>query len=308
MCRSFLAAERKAIIWQRAGGGIQMSKQWRALRQVGAGLFAAVFLSVWLCGFLSYQPLKKATNCNVEIVAHRGDSFRFPENTMSAFQGAADAGADYAELDVRQTSDGVFVVMHDSNLLRTVGVDREICDVTYGELRSLTVKKAGGLWSAQETIPTLQEVLQFLKGNSLMLKIELKPCGTNGYERDVVNLILEADMQNRCLVASGDCGILQRVKSYAPEIKTAYVGSDFKSSILRLQSADIISLNANCVDASVVQLSHSAGKPIYVWTINTKQMLDKVIALGVDGVITNNPALAVQRTYFIKKLPGAQAQ
>ncbi len=285
-----------------------MSKNRRTLQKMGAGLFAAVFLSVWLCGFLSYQPLKKANNCQVEIVAHRGDSFRFPENTMAAFRGAADAGADYAELDVRQTSDGVLVVMHDSNLLRTVGVDREICDVTYNELRSLKVKKAGGLWSIQETIPTLQEVLQFLKGNSLMLKIELKPCREDGYEREVVNLILEANMQTRCLIASSDCGILQRVKSYAPEIRTAYVGCDFKSSILRLQSADVISLNANCVDANVVQLSHSAGKPIYVWTINTKQMLDKVIALGVDGVITNNPALAIQRTYFIEKPPAAQAQ
>ncbi|WP_312940016.1 glycerophosphodiester phosphodiesterase family protein [Oscillibacter sp.] len=282
-----------------------MSNHWRALQKAEAGLFAAAFLAVWLCGIFSYQPLKKANNCEIEIVAHRGDSFRFPENTMAAFRGASDAGADYAELDVRQTSDGVLVVMHDSNLLRTVGIDREICDVTYHELRSLKVKKPGGFGSIQETIPTLQEVLQFLKNNSLMLKIELKPCGKDGYEKEVVNSILEANMQNRCLVASSDCKILQRVKSYAPEIRTAYVGCDFKSSILRLQSADVISLNANCVDAHVVQLSHSAGKPIYVWTINTKQMLDKVIALGVDGVITNNPSLAIQRTYFVKKSPAA---
>ncbi|WP_369281981.1 glycerophosphodiester phosphodiesterase [Oscillibacter sp. GMB15532] len=284
-----------------------MSKKRRVLRKVGAGLFAAAFLSVWLCGFILYQPPQKANYCEVKIVAHRGDSSRFPENTMAAFRGAADAGADYVELDVRQTSDGVLVAMHDSNLLRTTGVNREICDVTYNELRSLKVRSGFGPWSIQEAIPTLQEVFQFLKSSSMMLNIELKPCEEDGYEKEVVNLILETNMQNRCLVASSDCGILQRVKSYAPEIRTAYVGCNFKSCILELRCADVISLNANCVDAEVVQLSHSAGKQIYVWTINTKQILDKVIALGVDGVITDNPSLAIQRTYFIKKQPAAQA-
>lgn len=278
----------------------------RILQKVASGLFAAVFLSVWLCEPLLYQPLQKATGCEVEIMAHRGDSFRFPENTMAAFRGAAAVGADYAELDVRRTADGVLVVMHDSNLLRTAEVDREICDVTYDELRSLSVKGDGILGSGRETIPTLQEVLQFLKDSSLMLEIELKPCRGESFEKNVVNLILNAGLQDRCLIASTDCGILQRVKSYAPALKTVYVGCDFKNCILRLRCADAISLKEDCVDASVVQLSHAAGKPIYVWTVDTKKTLDEAIALGVDGVITNNPALAVQRTYFMNTQPPSQ--
>ncbi|MEA4942162.1 hypothetical protein SDC9_117839 [bioreactor metagenome] len=282
-----------------------MRKNGHVLQKVGAALFAVAFLSVWLCGIRLCQPLKKAENCEVEIVAHRGDSFRFPENTMAAFWGAAEAGADYAELDVRQTEDGVLVVMHDSNLMRTAGVDRELCDITYDELRGLKVKKNGALRPDKESIPTLQEVLQFLKGSGLRLNIELKPCRGESCEKAVVDLILRADLQDQCLIASSDCGILQRVKSYAPEIKTVYVGCDFRSCLLRLQCADAISLKADCVDAAVVQSSHAAGKPIYVWTIDTKQMLDEAIALGVDGVITNNPALAVQRTYFVE--PAVQA-
>ncbi|BAK98383.1 putative glycerophosphoryl diester phosphodiesterase [Oscillibacter valericigenes Sjm18-20] len=280
-----------------------MSKNRHIPRKAASGLFAAAFFSAWLCDPLLYQPPQKATDCEIEIVAHRGDSFRFPENTMAAFRGAADAGADYAELDVRQTEDGVLVVMHDSNLLRTAGVNREICDITYDELRSLKVKERGVLWPGRETIPTLQEVLRFLKESSLMLEIELKPCRGDSCEKEVVNLILNANLQNRCLIASSDCGILRRVKGYAPELKTVYVGCDFKSCLLQMQCADAISLKEHCVDASVVQLSHAAGKPIYVWTIDTKQMMDKVIALGVDGVITDNPALAVQRTYFVEKQP-----
>lgn len=284
-----------------------MRKNWRIFKKVGAGLFAAAFLSVWLCAFLLYQPLKKADSCNVEIMAHRGDSFRFPENTMVAFQSAADAGADYVELDVRQTLDGVLVVMHDSNLQRTTGVNREVCDITYEELRRLSVKKDAGIWSTRETIPTLEEVLQLLKNTGLMLNIELKPCREDSYEKKVISLVSKADMQSRCLIASSDCGILRRVKSYAPEIRTAYVSCDFNKNILQLKYADAISLNVSCVNATIVHLSHLAEKQIYVWTINTKKMLDKAIALGVDGVITDNPTLAIQRTYFAEKPPSPQA-
>lgn len=284
-----------------------MERNRHIFQKVASSLFAAAFLSVWLSEPLLYQPLQKAADCEVEIVAHRGDSFRFPENTMAAFRGAAAAGADYAELDVRRTEDGVLVVMHDSNLLRTAGVDRDICDVTYDELRSLRVKEDGVLGSGREAIPTLQEVLQFLVDSNLMLDIELKPCRGESFEKSVVNLILNAGLQDRCLIASSDCGILQRVKSYAPVLKTVYVGCDFKNCLLRLRCADAISLKEDCVDASVVQLSHAAGKPIYVWTVDTKKTLDKTIALGVDGVITNNPALAVQRTYFTDRQPPSQA-
>ena len=186
---------------------------------------------------------------------------------MAAFWGAAEEGADCAELDVRQTKDGVPVVMHDSNLMRTAGVNREICEVTYDELRSLKVKKNGGLWSDRESIPTLQEVLRFLKGSGLMLNIELKPCRGASCEKTVVDLILKEDLQDQCLIASSDCGILQRVKSYAPEIKTVYVGCDFKSCLLRLRCVDAISLKADYVSASVVQSIHVATK---VTVINGK--------------------------------------
>ncbi len=278
-----------------------MGKSRRAVRKIESGFFSIAFLSTWLCGIFLYQPAGKAKDCEIEIVAHRGNSSRFPENTIAAFRGAADAGADYAELDVRRTKDGVLVVLHDSNLLRTAGVDRDICDVTYDEIRNLKVKERAFIWSEGETIPTLQEVLQFLKGSSLKLDIELKPCREDEYETEVADLILKEQLQNRCLIASCDCGILRRVKACAPEIKTVYVGCDFESGVLRLPYADAVSLKADCVDAAVVRLVHAAGKPLYVWTIDTKEDLDEMMALGVDGVITDDPALAIRRTYFIER-------
>lgn len=278
-----------------------MRKSRHLFQKIGSGLFATAFLSVWLSGVLLFQPTGKAKNCNIEIVAHRGYSSRFPENTLAAFRGAADAGADYVELDVRQTKDGVLVVMHDSSLLRTAGLDRDVCDVTYDEIRDLKVGERDFIWSSGETIPTLEEVLQFLKSSGLKLDIELKPCGGDDYEKAVVDLILKERLQERCLIASCDCGILRQVKSCAPEITTVYVGSDFESCVLRLPYADAISLKADCVNASIVRLTHAAGKPLYVWTIDSKQEMDTMMALGVDGIITDNPVLAVRRTYFLNQ-------
>lgn len=276
-----------------------MRKSRHIFQKIGSGFFAAAFLSVWLSGVLLFQPTGKARNCKIEIVAHRGYSSRFPENTLAAFRGAADAGADYVELDVRRTKDGVLVVMHDDSLLRTAGLDRDVCDVTYDEIRNLKVGERDFIWSSGEAIPTLEEVLRFLKGSSLKLDIELKPCGEDDYEKDVVELILQEQMQERCLIASCDCGILRQVKSCAPEITTVYVGSDFETCALRLPYADAVSLKADCVNAAVVWLAHAAGKPLYVWTVDGKQEMDTMMALGVDGIITDNPALAVRRTYFL---------
>ena len=97
-----------------------------------------------------------------------------PENTMAAFQKAIDDMADYIELDVQLTSDGEVIVMHDSNAYRTTGVDENIVNMTYKEVRRLD---AGSWYSDEykgEKVPGLREVLELAQGK-IKLNIELKP-------------------------------------------------------------------------------------------------------------------------------------
>ena len=108
-----------------------------------------------------------------KVMAHRGASTETPENTMAAFQKAIDDMADYIELDVQLTSDGEVIVMHDSNAYRTTGVDENIVNMTYKEVRRLD---AGSWYSDEykgEKVPGLREVLELAQGK-IKLNIELK--------------------------------------------------------------------------------------------------------------------------------------
>ena len=113
---------------------------------------------------------------NPLIYAHRGASAYAPENTMSAFHEAARRYADGIELDVQMTKDGVIVVMHDEDVSRTTNSQGLVREKTLKEIKDLD---AGGWYSrlyVGEKVPTLEEVLTFLQGNSLRLNIEIKTC------------------------------------------------------------------------------------------------------------------------------------
>ncbi len=126
------------------------------------------------------------------VTAHRGYSAQYPENTIPAFQGAVKIGADCAELDVQQTKDGKIIVMHDSNLKRTCGVDKNIWETTYEEIRYLDAGKWFDASFTGTTIPTLDEVVKYARGK-IKLNIELKP---SGYEKDFEKNVLDIIQKN----------------------------------------------------------------------------------------------------------------
>ena len=110
---------------------------------------------------------------DVEITAHRGDVSQAPENTIPAFKAAIESGADWIELDINQTKDGVLVVLHDENLMRVAGVPHKVRDLTYDEIRSLDVGSRLGPDFQGTSIPTLSEVLDYCRGK-IKLNIEIK--------------------------------------------------------------------------------------------------------------------------------------
>ncbi|UCC84099.1 MAG: glycerophosphoryl diester phosphodiesterase membrane domain-containing protein, partial [Gemmatimonadota bacterium] len=128
----------------------------------------------------------------VGVTAHRGSSQRAPENTLSAIEAAIEDGADYCEIDVQETADGVVVLLHDEDLMRIAGVDRKIWDINFAELRALDA----GSWFAPEfageRIPTLQEAIEVARGR-IKLNIELKFNGHDEYLAERVVQILEQE-------------------------------------------------------------------------------------------------------------------
>ena len=248
----------------------------------------------------TYQVITGKANLNIEhtrkmeITAHRGASIKYPENTMAAFRGAKKLGADWIELDVQQTKDKQIVVSHDTNLNRVTGVNKDIIDMNYSEIKKLD---AGSFFNKKfkgEKIPLLKEVLEFAKKNNIRLNIELKPTGKEkNFEKQVVDLIKEYNFEDRCVVTSQVYNVLKKIKKYDKDIKTVYVMSIAIGKITDAKYADAFSIKATNVTETQVSRVHNAGKELYAWTVNKEESINKMIDMNVDNIITDNIKLGV---------------
>ena len=230
----------------------------------------------------------------VTITAHRGDCSGAPENTLAAFELAIENGADIIELDVRQTKDGEIVVMHDENLKRVCGVNKKVGKLTYEELQKYSPgKKYRGpneeLYR-EEKIPTLQEVID-LVGDRAKLNIELKPAKTDkNLSQRVAEIIAENDYYDNCFVASLTYGSIRRIKLSDPKVKTVYVMAVAMGDFYDLEYADGFSIKYRYINNEIIKQAHKRGKDVYAWTVDDKQILESMMLMNVDSIITNNPA------------------
>lgn len=248
-------------------------------------------LIIYKTGSASYTNLKSSTN-TPEITAHRGASTTEPENTILAFDEALEEGADWLELDVHETKDGVLVITHDSNLKRTTGVKKYVYNLTYAELKELKVK---GIYSSgyiETDIPTLEEVLDRYQGHA-KLNIELKP---TQYDKDYVNkvisLIKQYNYESDCMVASMNESILEEVKSADPNITVLYNMAVAEGDVTKLTAIDNYSVEQSYITESLIKSVHSNNKLIFAWTVNDPDTIRKLADLGIDNIVTDEPLLA----------------
>ena len=237
----------------------------------------------------------------VTITAHRGDSSSAPENTLAAFEMAIENGADVIELDVRQTKDGEIVIMHDESLKRTCGVNKKVGNLTYEELLeySPTAKCKGEDKERfkDEKIPTLREAIE-LVGDRAELNIELKPAKTDKkFAKTVVEIIQEYDYYDNCVVTSLNYGSIKKIKMTDPKIKTIYVMAVAMGDLYSLEYADGFSIKSRYITNDLVKQAHSMGKEVYAWTIDDKNILESMMLMDVDSIITNKPAAMRKAMY-----------
>lgn len=228
----------------------------------------------------------------IKVTSHRGFSYDVPENTLPAIEKAINEQADYVEMDVRETKDGELVLLHDASLKRTTGLNKSIWDVNYGEVALLDA----GSWVGEEfkgtRIPTLREALELCKGK-INVNIDLKyRTSSRDITEKVVNLIKEYDMELQCVITSTSLTALESIKKQDPDIHTGYITYQIFSSYYRSESIDFFSVRSNLVSKTLVEEVHKHGKEMHVWTVNSKSELERMKMIGVDNVITNNPAYA----------------
>ena len=261
----------------------------------------ALALSLAGCLLIVYRSQRGHYNLAIEhlrvteVTGHRGASLSYPENTMAAFLGAWEDGADWIELDVQQSRDGVIYCMHDSSFQRTAGVKKNAWELNWEEISRLDAGSFLGPEHAGEPVPTLAEVMEFARWRPIRLNIELKPTGMEkDFEQAVVDIIREYGMEDDCVITSQKYSALERVKEIAPEIETVYVMPVAIGSIERLTAADHFSVSYHFINRDMVSRLHQAGKQIYAWTVNRKDIMERMIDLGVDNIITDNVVLARQ--------------
>lgn len=225
------------------------------------------------------------------ITAHRGASSEAPENTIAAIALAVEEGADYVEIDVRRTADGVPVLLHDEALFRTTRVLGDIGEVTYAEIAEYD---AGSSFSEQfsgERLPALQEVLEMF-GGKIGFNIELKSIKDRELVRQVVELVEEYHLEKSCVITSASYEQLTWIKEKNPELKTGYVLSLVYGNFYESEAADFFSIRSDFATESLVEKAHSVGKEVHVWTVNKESELRRMKTVGVDNIITDKPAYA----------------
>lgn len=237
----------------------------------------------------------------MEVTAHRGASARYPENTMAAFEGAKELGADWIELDVQQSRDGQIFVMHDTNFMRTAGIDSNTWEMDYDEIRTLDVGSFFDSRFAGERVPLLSEVIAFAKESGIKLNIEMKPTGhEHEFEQKVAEIIATEKFADQCVVTSQVYDVLEKMKSCDSRIQTVYVMSIAYGDINVLTAADHFSIEASNVTEKLVSDVHNAGKEIYAWTVNTEENINRMIDLNVDNIITDDITRAKECIYLSK--------
>lgn len=233
------------------------------------------------------------------IYAHRGASYKAPENTMAAFQLALEEGADGIELDVHVSADGVPVVIHDARLERTTNGRGWITEWTAKELKTLDAGSWFDPMYKKERIPLLEDVLAWIKQTSLRLNIELKdaPMMAPDIQERVVELVRAYDLSERVVISSFHHARLVYLQAIAPEIERAvlYVARLYEPWIYAAH-VGVHGLHPfhEAVDARCVREVRERGLAIRPYTVDDPERIRELASFGVTAVITNRPEQAIR--------------
>ena len=221
-------------------------------------------------------------------IAHRGASGRFPENTLCAFAAAITAGAAMCELDVHMTRDGTLTVIHDDTVDRTTDGKGAVAAMTLEEIKRLDAGVNFGAQFRGERVPTLEEVFTFVDGRC-GLNVELKAAGI---EYKVCEVIRAHSATATALVSSFDWDALARIRYVAPDIRVGLLASEWPARLLGAATeigADAINPGFEMVTEDLCIAAHYRAINVYTWTVDDPAVMRRLVAYGVDGIMTNFP-------------------
>lgn len=250
----------------------------------------------------------------IEVHGHRGARTVRPENTLAGFEYAMKAGADMVEIDLNVTKDDVLVVSHDAaintKICRGPGGETEIRKLTLAEVRRWDCGVGNPDFPKQQAvagqkIPTFDEVLELARKERARLNIEIKSNPKKPeqvpeprrYAEMVAAAVRKHKLEKQVMVQSFDFRVLLAMKEAAPELRlSALFGGEKRDLVEAAREAGgtpMVSPQYDLATPEQVKKAHAAGLKVFAWTANTTEVWDRLIAAGVDGIITDDPAALI---------------
>jgi len=279
-----------------------------------AGLLLVVYiLLAILAEPVENHPFFSAGPPRPWVIAHQGGDGLWPGDTLYAMEQAAALGVDVLEMDMHSTADGVLVMMHDDTVDRTTNGTGAINDMTLDELKALD---AGYDWSDDDgltfpfrdqgvTVPTLEEI--FTVFPDYRMNIEIKQA-LPSISEPFCKMIRDYHMEDQVLVASFDQKVLKEFREDCPEVATSTGESEvitlFVLSKLFLENAYSPSAGGTQVPETrsgltvlterFVNAAHNRSMEVHAWTINDQDDQQRLLQMGLDGIITDRPDLLME--------------
>lgn len=227
------------------------------------------------------MPSKSILAEGVQVIAHRGASGHVKENSLDAFKLAVEMGADWVEMDVRKSGDGVLMVHHDANLAD----QRNIADTPSSELPS--------------DIPSFAEALEACEGAGAVVEIKNFP-NEPGYDAEhmisvaVAGTLRAYQEAENILVISFNLDSVNRIRALDPEIATGFLVFDPVIASQSIQMAcdnehKVISFHIANISEGLVSRAHDAGLLVHAWTVNEAEQMRRCLDAGVDGIVSDYP-------------------
>ncbi|XP_038890901.1 glycerophosphodiester phosphodiesterase GDPD4 isoform X7 [Benincasa hispida] len=242
------------------------------------------------CKWLNHPPL---------VCAHGGDSSKAFPNTMDAYNKALRSQANCIEVDVSRSSDGVLFALHDRDLQRITGSNTS----KVGNFSMKEIKNLGAFYQhihklLDFNIPTVEEALVLMAKSVQQVILDAKvgpPSYENGLAKDIISVVEKTKCKN-CLVWAKSDSLARDVIRLSSDIKVGYIvmmdpTTGERTNLLRMKAAKVVGVYHPLIDENLMRILHRRDKNVYAWTVDDSDSMKRMLAEGVDAVVTSNPTL-----------------
>jgi glycerophosphoryl diester phosphodiesterase len=282
---------------EQVGGAVQA----RAAQPAGAerrwltprAVAVAAGIAVAVNGVATFTTLESmAPRPDFLVLAHRAGALDAPENTLLALERAIAARADFAEIDVQRTRDGIVVVNHDADLMRMARDARKIATTDYADFGSVRIGKDDA-YADERRLARLDEFLVRASGR-IRLAIELKYYDWDPLlAPEVLAEIRSRQAEREVMIISLSLQAIEQVRGLAPDLPTGYLSSVSVGSLSGLP-VKALALSRQRSTAQTIRDAHARQLEVYVWTLNDAAAMVEMVGRGADGIITDAPAIAAR--------------